>query len=112
MTEFLSDDWVLALDSRLVSSETGSSATPLVIQYDVSTRRGERTYHLTLGPNGDRATIGPADDPDIVFTMDEATAKALSRGELSTEEAFISGRLELTGDPTPLIEAYRNITDA
>ncbi|MEM7288124.1 MAG: SCP2 sterol-binding domain-containing protein, partial [Actinomycetota bacterium] len=66
-----------------------------------------RSYHLVLGPDRDRAIAGRADEADVTFSMDEATAREISSGEISTEEAFITGRLDIDGDPGPLIEAYR-----
>ena len=106
MTEFLSDAWVAALDTRYADSP-GSAPAPVTVQYDVTMADQVRTYHLVLGPDRDRAIAGPAPDPDVTFSMDEATAHQISAGTLSTEEAFITGRLTIDGDPGPLIEAHR-----
>ena len=106
MTDFLSDAWVEALDARYADAP-GSAPDPVTVQYDVSTGDGVRSYHLVLGPDRDRAIAGPASAPDVTFAMDEDTARAISTGDLSTEEAFITGRLDIDGDPGPLIEAYR-----
>jgi len=48
----------------------------------------------------------------VFFSMDAETALTISKGELSTEEAFITGKLELAGDATALIDAYRDATGA
>ena len=110
MTEFLSDAWVAQLDARYAES-AGSSPEPVTVQYVVATEAGERSYHLVLGPDRDRAIVGQADAADVTFSMNEETAQAISAGDLSTEEAFITGRLDIDGDPGPLIEAYRSARD-
>ncbi len=110
MTDFLSDAWVEALDARYADTP-GSALHPVTVQYDVSMSGGVRSYHVVLGPDRDRAVAGPAPARDVTFTMDEATARAVSAGELSTEEAFITGRLTIDGDPGPLIEAHRSRRD-
>ena len=112
MTIFLSDEWIEALDASVGAQETGPSADPLVVQYDVATENGPRAYHLILGPDRDRAVAGPAPSADVFFSMDAETALAISKGELSTEEAFITGKLELAGDATALIDAYRDAKGA
>ncbi len=110
MTEFLSDEWIAALDARL-SAGDGSSPETLTIQYDITTASELRTYHLVLGPDQDRAIAGPADAPDVTFAMDDETAAAISSGELSTEEAFITGKLDIDGDTGRLLDAYRASTE-
>lgn len=102
----MSDAWVAQLDARYAESP-GSSPEPVTVQYVVATDDGERSYHLVMGPDRDRAILGHAESPDVTFSMNEETARAISGGELSTEEAFITGRLDIDGDPGPLIEAYR-----
>ena len=84
MTEFLSDAWVAALDTRYADSP-GSAPAPVTVQYDVTMADQVRTYHLVLGPDRDRAIAGPAPDPDVTFSMDEATAHQISAGTLSTQ---------------------------
>ncbi len=107
MSEFLSAEWVDALDAHLSASGAGSSPTPLTVQYEVAAGQATIRYHLVLGPDGDRAHPGAADAPDVTFRLDRDTARQISEGALSSEEAFITGRLDLDGDPTLLIEAYR-----
>ena len=79
MTEFLSDAWVAQLDARYAES-AGSSPEPVTVQYVVATEAGERSYHLVLGPDRDRAIVGQADAADVTFSMNEETAQAISAG--------------------------------
>lgn len=112
MTEFLSDAWIHALDARLSATPKGSSPTPVTVQYLVETDDETVEYYLTLDAKRDSATPGRATQIDVTFSMGEATALAVSSGELSTEEAFIMGRLKIEGDPTPLVAAYKHTPDA
>ncbi len=110
MSEFLSAGWIEELDAHLAATGRGSSPTPLTVQYEIDTGDGTVRYHLVLGPDLDRAKPGAADSPDVTFRLDRETARRISDGELSSEEAFITGRLDLEGDPALLIDAYKAST--
>ncbi len=112
MSDFLSPAWIEALATRLEATGSGSSPERLVIQYFVTTGRGDVGYHVTVGPGGDTARAGAAPAPDVTFRMDEATAIAIADGSLSSEEAFITGRLDLEGNTAAIIEAHRMSGDA
>ncbi len=112
VTTFLSDAWVEALDARFAESESGTSPTPLVVQYVVSTESGDRPYWLELGPDRDRAHAGTTANADVTFSMDEATALAISNGEVSTEEALGNGDIWDASDAIAMIDAYRDATGA
>ena len=47
----------------------------------------------------------------MTFSMDEDTAAAISAGDLSTEQAFITGKLDIEGDTGRLLDAYRASTE-
>jgi hypothetical protein len=111
-TEFLSPEWMEALGARLGSAEVDVPATTIVIEYRVRGDGGVVTYHVDLGPDGASVAAGPAPEPTVMFTMDRATAAAINGGELSAEEAFITGRLDLEGDASAIIHAHRAARDA
>lgn len=112
MSEFLSDGWIEALDAQFAEAEQGSSPHEFTVQYLVDDGDQTIAYNLRLGPDRDWAMVGMAADPDVTFTMGVQTARRISDGELSTEEAFISGDITVVGDPTLLIAAYRARPDA
>lgn len=112
MTEFLSNEWIEALDAKLRADPSGSSPKSLIIQYEISDGADTVCYYLRLGPDGDRAAPGSAEGAHVTFRMNKETAREISDGNMSTEDAFIAGRLDLDGDPGPLIEAYRAGDDA
>lgn len=106
MPDFLSAEWVAALNERLAEGTQPRAATPVTVQYVVARDRDEVSYYLVLGPEGEAAHIGTAARADVTFTMGEATAQQISDGTLSSEEAFITGQLRLDGDATLLIAAH------
>lgn len=107
MPDFLSAAWIEALDAQLTAAAR-SSPEPLTVQYVIDGGDASPVeYYLELGPDGDRAHAGRCADASVTFTMDSATARAISVGDTSSEEAFIRGDLKLDGDPTLLMDAYR-----
>lgn len=124
MLEFLSPEWLVALD------EAGRAATPapeahidLVIEQvvtgdgapaDAAQGDAERdgttddgatddgdpsiTYHVELTGGRARFHPGPAERVDLRFTADRATAWAIASGTDSAQRAFMAGRLRVGGD--------------
>jgi putative sterol carrier protein len=103
VVRFLSPEWVDALDRAAVAHccECGPELAGLVVEYDVE---GER-YHLAFGADGVRAVFGGAEQPTVTFRCDHATARAISRAELSAQRAFMAGRLRIGGDAAALVRA-------
>ncbi len=58
----------------------------------------EVAYLLEVADGTVRVHRGRADEADVTFTQDLATAEAIHRGELSAQAAFMDGRLRLGGD--------------
>ena len=106
MPDFLTAEWVTVLNNRLAEGAGPRATTPVTVQYVVERESDAVSYHLMLGPDGETAHLGMAAHADVTFTMDEATARRISNGTLSSEEAFITGQLRLEGDATLLIAAH------
>ena len=49
-----------------------------------------------------RPRTGPADDTDLVVTMDAETLLELVSGRLSAAEGLSSGRIQIEGEPAVL----------
>ncbi len=52
---------------------------------------------------------GRAEEPDVSFTQDRATAAAIARGELSAQAAFMAGRLRIGGDLREVMDRAREL---
>ena len=100
MVDFLSDDWIAALDE---AARTVSGVEDFVIQQVVTDEPPTRWYvALSSGPV--RVHPGEAEAPDVTFSQDRATAEAIARGELSAGAALTSGRLSVRGSSARLTE--------
>ncbi len=102
MVEFLSPEWLAALDraaSEHAVSVEDSGEGPLVIEQRVEADDSHEpvTFHLTLGEQV-RVQPGPADQPGVVFTQDRVTARAIASGQSSAQREFMTGGLRVSGD--------------
>ena len=105
MAEFLTDAWLDKLDAA-AQAATLPADLRLIIQQVV--RDGpeghEVAFVLEAGDGSLSVRRGRADQPDVTFTLDHATALAIHCGELSAQMAFMEGRLRLGGDLRAVID--------
>lgn len=107
MLEFLSDEWLTALDEAVRDADLSrDAASPLVIQQVVidGDEPDARAYHIDLLAGHVRVRAGRANDPTISFTTDRRTAAAIASGSESAQTAFIQGRLRVGGDTRALLD--------
>lgn len=108
MVEFLSTEWIAALDAAASSSAALRDATAdvaFVLQQTVTdTRDGDVSWHVTVDHGEVRVRSGPAPRADVTFIQDDATARAVGSSELSAQAAFMLGRLRIGGDVAMLME--------
>ncbi len=95
MAERFSVEWVAALDDA--ARDLAGPDVAFVIQQVVTDPRGEQAWLVDLGPDGVRVRPGRADQADVTFTQDRATAEAIAEGELSAGAALTAGRLTVRG---------------
>lgn len=98
MPEFLSDEWVDALAAAAASASVAEDA-------ELSVRQVVDDAAWTVRVAGGRIAVDRDATADVTLTTDRATAAALVRGELATQDAFAAGRLRLGGDLTKLLDA-------
>lgn len=105
--EFLSDDWLAALDEAARARDGGDddplADVHLSIEQVVS---DERRWRLVVA-GGDLSVIPEssfAGEADIRLTSDRATATAVARGQRPALDAFIAGDLVLGGNVQALLE--------
>lgn len=108
MLRFLSPEWIDALD-RAVRADTtllaaAQGADGLVVeQRVVDPGNAMVCWHVAIGGGTVRIAAGAAPSPDVVLTVDRATAAQIARGEASAQRAFMAGQLRIGGDPRALI---------
>lgn len=103
---YLSLDWIDAL-TREVSASTemrtlAEEHTIGVTQVVTGGPEGDVIYHLQVGQGAASFGPGPADPEDVHFEQDWDTAVAVATNSLNAQQAFITGRIRLTGDPQKL----------
>jgi hypothetical protein len=106
---YLSLEWIEALTAEVAASadmqEASEGAQLGVTQVVVDGPEGEITYHLQVDDGSARFGTGPADPEDVRFVQDWETAVAVATGTLNAQEAFIGGRIRLTGDQQKLLDS-------
>jgi putative sterol carrier protein len=67
------------------------------------------TWWIELGGGTIAFRTGRADSATVTFTQDTETAAAVNRGEMSAQAAFMTGRLEVSGDVQILLIRQREL---
>jgi putative sterol carrier protein len=106
---YLSLEWIDALARQVAGCDAlGDLATTHrigVTQVVSDGPEGDVTYHLQLGDGTATFGAGPASPEDVRMEQDWDTAVAVATDRLNAHEAFIEGRIRLTGDQQKLIAA-------
>jgi hypothetical protein len=106
---YLSLEWIDALSREVAASgaltELAATHTVGITQVVSNGPEGNVLYHLQIGDG--RAEFGPgaADPEDVRFEQDWDTAVAVATEQLNAQQAFITGRIRLTGDQQRLLES-------
>jgi putative sterol carrier protein len=106
---YLSLEWIEALTAEVAASaamQEAADGTRLgVTQVVTDGPEGEITYHLQVDDGEASFGAGPAEPEDVRFVQDWETAVAVATGTLNAQEAFIGGRIRLTGDQQKLLDS-------
>lgn len=107
MVRYLSLDWFNALSAEVAASaalaDLAREHTIGVTQVVDDGPEGEVTYHLQVRDGAASFGPGAADPEDVRMVQDWATAVGVATGEQNAQEAFLAGRIRLTGDQQKLI---------
>jgi hypothetical protein len=106
---YLSLDWIDALAREVAQSDELSALaaehTIGVTQVVTDGPEGDVTYHLQVDVGGANFGAGGAVPEDVRIQEDWDTAVAVATGALNAQEAFIKGRILLTGDQQKLMDS-------
>lgn len=102
MATFLSAEHFAAASDAL-NSDPGFknviTGVELSIQFDVSgTPDGDVSYHLSVKDGAVETAAGANDAADVTVGSDFETSKAISKGELNVQMAFMSGKIKVGGN--------------
>lgn len=102
MAKFLSEEWASDMERLLNESEQFIAAAgdiDLVMQQNVEGGpEGDVSYFLQIRDGKATIAIGTSDGAHVTATQDYETAAAIAKGELSMQNAFMSGKLKVSGD--------------
>lgn len=103
--EFLSDEWLTALDdaARARPRPDDDPLAAMQLSIDQVVVDGP-TWRLSIDHGALSVEVDPGGTPDIRLTSDRATAAAIASGSRPALDAFISGDLRLGGDVGALLE--------
>jgi len=106
---YLSLEWLEALTVEVAASATlqqlASEHTIGVTQVVTDGPEGTIVYHLQVGDGSATFGAGSAFPEDVKMEQAWETAVGVATGELNAQEAFIRGRILLTGSQQKLVEA-------
>jgi len=106
---YLSLAWIRELSREVAESETMRDLAAEhhigVTQIVTDGPEGNVVYHLQVGDGDATFGAGPADPEDVRMQQDWATAVGVATGALNAQEAFITGKIAVAGDPQQLVAA-------
>jgi len=109
VVRYLSLEWIDALSSEVASSDRlaalAKDLTVGVTQVVTDGPEGDVIYHLQVGDGVASFGAGPAEPEDVRMQQSWDTAVGVAEGTLNAQDAFLGGKILLTGDRTKLMEA-------
>lgn len=109
MIRYLSLEWLEALTAEV---EADAALQALASKHRIGVTQvvtggpeGNVVYHLQVGDRSARFGAGPAEPEDVRMEQTWDTAVGVATGELNAQEAFIKGRILLTGNQQLLVES-------
>lgn len=106
--KFLSQEWAEQISAALNSSaEFRSAATSKKMglqQVVKDAPEGEIRYYFALEDGDASIALGELTNPDATVEQSYETAVAMSRGEIGASQAFMQGKLKISGNMMKLMQ--------
>ena len=106
MAEFLSPEWISALDEAATTHlglKEVSLNKDLVLGYRIT---DGPSWRLAIGDGEVRVHSGTDEAENVWFTTSRSTALDIATGTMDPLEAIIAGQLEIGGDPRLLVDNH------
>ena len=107
--KFLSEEWATAMTDALNSSEefqSAASGQAVKLQQVVTDMPdgGEVKYYFTLEGGKAAVSVGEIPDAEATLTQNYETATAITKQELNAQNAFMQGKLKISGNMMKLMQ--------
>ena len=107
MSKFLSEQWATDVTAALNSHEgfkNAIGAADLAIQFETEDGPdGDVNYYLSSGAGVSTLALGEVENADVTVKQSYETAAAISKGEMNTQTAFMTGKLKVSGNLAKLM---------
>jgi putative sterol carrier protein len=105
--KFLSEEWASTVTDALNAHEGfkgAMGANELTLQFNVSDGPdGDVAYYMQAAGGTATVALGTVDGADVTVGQTYDTAAAISKGELNTQTAFMTGKLKVSGNLAKLM---------
>jgi putative sterol carrier protein len=108
LAKFLTKEWLESLTETVNAHEGFKSAiqnVDLTLQFEVpdAPEGTESSYYIAVGDGAAEAGAGATENPDATISNSYETSMAISKGELNTQMAFMTGKLKVSGNMAKLM---------
>ncbi len=115
MATFLSEDHFSAAREALGSDpgfQNSIANVDLGVQFEVSgTSAGDVAYYLKVQDGAVETDMGILEGADVTVSSDYETSKAISKGELNVQMAFMTGKIKVGGNVAKIMMHQGVIND-
>jgi putative sterol carrier protein len=106
--KFLTEEWATAMTDALNSSDEFKSAASgqqtKLQQVVTDAPDGEAKYYFVLADGSAEVSLGELSDADATITQNYETASAINKSELNAQQAFMQGKLKISGNMMKLMQ--------
>lgn len=106
--KFLSEEWASAMTDALNSSDefkSAASGQSVTLQQVVTDAPdGEAKYYFALDGGSATVAVGEAAEAEATLTQSYETAVAITKQELNPQNAFMQGKLKISGNMMKLMQ--------
>jgi putative sterol carrier protein len=106
--KFLSQEWAETMTSSLNSSDEFKSAagsqSAKLQQVVTDVEGGDVKYYFVLDNGAAEVSLGEIQGAEATVTQNYDTAAGLQKGEVNAQQAFMQGKLKITGNMMKLMQ--------
>ena len=107
MSKFLSEEWAAEVTAALGEHpgfKNAIGSAELGIQFEVNDAPdGDVEYYLQSTGGNTVLSVGALENADVTVRQSYDTASAISKGELNTQTAFMTGKVKVSGNLAKLM---------